>query len=61
MSNKKKEEMVRVTFYVEAKNKRRLEDLAAQNYRSEAIMVRLARAAYLDEEEAALKKTKKKT
>ena len=55
---KKKEELVRVTFYVEVKNKKRLESLSARTYRSEAIMVRLALAAYLDAEEAALGKKK---
>ena len=58
MPEKKKDDMVRVTFYVETKSKLRLEKLAAQTDRSEAIMVRRAIAAYLDAEEEALKKKK---
>jgi predicted transcriptional regulator len=58
MPEKKTRDMVRVTFYVETKNKARLEKLAAQTDRSEAIMVRRAIAAYLDVEEEALRKRK---
>lgn len=55
---RKKEDLVRVTYYVEVKNKKRLESLSARTYRSEAIMLRLALAAYLDAEEALLGKKK---
>jgi predicted transcriptional regulator len=61
MSEKKKDDMVRVTFYVETRSKLRLEKLAAQTDRSEAIMVRRAIAAYLDAEEAALRQKKQMT
>jgi ribbon-helix-helix CopG family protein len=53
-----KENMVRLTFYMEEKAKARLEKLHELTDRSVAVMIRRAIDAYLDAEEAALRRRK---
>lgn len=52
------ENLVRMTFYVDAKSKARLEKLSEQTDRPVAAMIRRAIDAYLDEQEAALRRKK---
>jgi predicted transcriptional regulator len=55
---KKDENMIRVTFYLEPDLKSRLDKLSEQTDRAVAKMMRRAIEAYLDLEEAALRKKK---
>jgi predicted DNA-binding protein len=50
--------LIRLNFYIEPKQKDRLERLSKQTDRSIAAMLRRAIDAYLDAEEAGLKKRK---
>jgi predicted DNA-binding protein len=56
--DKKQEDMVRMTFYIGPDSKTRLENLSKQTDRTVAIMIRRAIDAYLEAEEAALRKRK---
>jgi len=58
MAKKDEENMTRVTFYLDTDLKMRLDTLAAQTDRTSAKMMRRAIEAYLDSEEAALRKKK---
>lgn len=52
------ENLIRITFYVDGKAKARLEKLSEQTDRPVAAMIRRAIEAYLDQEEASLRKRK---
>jgi predicted transcriptional regulator len=58
MPKKEKDNKTRVTFYLDPDLKLRLDKLAAQTDRTAAKMMRRAIEAYLDEEEARLRKMK---
>ncbi len=52
------ENLIRLTFYVDAKQKARLEKLSEQTDRPVAAMIRRAIESYLEEEEALLRRRK---
>lgn len=50
--------LIRLNFYIDAKQKARLEKLSAQTDRPVAAMIRRAIEGYLDKEELALRRKK---
>ena len=53
------ENLIRINFYIDGKQKARLEKLSEQTDRPVAAMIRRAVEAYLEQEEAVLRRMKR--